>query len=295
MTLDTIAVTGGNGTIGRAILDHLSEYDYETVNISRGKRREDVSEHYLSADLLDAGETYSALSVSEPDAVIHMGTIPAPHHNPDFRVYESNVMSAVHVLEAAESLGLESVCLPSSINAIGSEHQERSVEVEYLPVDESHPRTPDDPYGIAKHAMEVTADGFARRPSTELSISSVRYPWVPSHEDMRAHFVEADRSIPALRNAHPGAGRDALFSYIDPRDAAAIARNCVEAEFDDHEIFWAVASDTTADAETDDLIGEFFPDVEVRGSVSGHESLVDLSKANDRLDWEPSHSWRDLQ
>lgn len=166
MTIDTIAVTGGNGKIGSAILEHLGEHGYETVNISRGKRREEASDAYVTTDLLDAGETYGALAKYNVDAVVHIGTIPNPYSNPDFRVYESNVMSGAHVLEAAESLGLESVCLASSINAMGSEHHERPAEVRYIPVDEGHSRTPDDSYGIAKHAMEVprTGSGGVPRP-----------------------------------------------------------------------------------------------------------------------------------
>lgn len=294
MTLDTIAVTGGNGKIGEAILAHLNDHGYETVNLSRGKRREEVSDAYVTTDLLDAGETYGALAKTDADAVIHMGTIPDPYSNPDFRVYESSVMSATHVLEAADGLGLESVVLPSSINAVGSEHQERPADVRYVPLDEEHPRTPSDPYGVAKHAMEVTADGVARRPSTDLTIASLRYPWVTTDEEMRDSFREPDRSLAALHDAHPATGRDVLFSYLAIDDAAAIARKAAEATYDGHEIFWAVAGDTTADAPTSELIEEFYPAADVRETPAGHTGLVDLSKARELLGWEPERSWRDL-
>lgn len=294
MTIDTIAVTGGNGKIGEAILDHLSDHDYETVNVTRGKQREDVSDRYVTTDLLDAGDTYGALAKYGADAVIHMGTIPNPYSNPDFRVYESNVLSAVHVLEAADELGLESVCLASSINALGSEHQERPADVRYIPVDESHPRTPDDSYGIAKHAMEVTADGFGRRPSCDLTISSLRYPWVMTNAEMREAFIEIDRSLDVLRNVHPATGRDVLFSYLAMADAMSIARKAVEADFEGHELFWAVAGDTTADAPTSALIEEFYPGVTVDEPPEDHETLFDLSKAESLLGWEPTQTWRGL-
>jgi len=293
MKIDTIAVTGGNGKIGEAILDHLSDHDYETVNVARGKQREDVSDRYVTTDLLDAGDTYGALAKYDADAVIHMGTIPNPYTNPDFRVYESNVLSAAHVLEAADGLGMESVCLASSINALGSEHQERPAEVEYIPVDETHPRTPDDSYGIAKHAMEVTADGFGRRPSCDLTISSLRYPWVTTDAEMREAFVETDRSLDALADVHPATGRDVLFSYLAMADATSIARKAVEADFEGHETFWAVAGDTTADATTPELIAEFYPEATVRDTPQGHSTLFDLSKAKEVLGWEPHRSWRD--
>jgi len=294
MTIDTIAVTGGNGKIGEATLDHLNDHGYETVNVARGKQREDVSDRYVTTDLLDAGETYGALAKYDADAVIHMGTIPNPYSNPDFRVYENNVLSAAHVLEAAESLGLEAVCLASSINALGSEHQERPAEVEYIPVDEGHQLTPDDSYGIAKHAMEVTADGFGRRPSCNMTISSLRYPWVTTDAEMREAFVETDRSLDALVDVHPATGRDVLFSYLAMPDATSIARKAVEADFEGHEIFWAVAGDTTADATTAELVEEFYPDATVRDVPEGRETLFDLSKAESLLGWEPKQTWRKL-
>lgn len=287
-----VAVTGGNGKIGEHILEHLDEHGYDTVNVARGKQREDVSDEYVTTDLLDAGEVYGALAKSDVDAVIHMGTIPNPYSHQGYRVYESNVMSGVHVLEAAEALGLESVCLASSINAMGAEHQTRPPAVEYLPVDEEHPRTPDDIYGIAKHALEVTADGIGRRPSTSVTISSLRYPWVTTEEEMREYFVERDRTLPALDDVHPATGEDVLFSYLNVDDGAAVARKAIEADYDGHETFWTVAPDTTADVPTAELAERYFPDADVRGELEGHDTLFDLSKAAELLDWEPEHSWR---
>lgn len=294
MTIDTIAVTGGNGKIGEAILEHLSDHGYETVNVARGKQREDISDRYVTTNLLDAGDTYGALAKYDADAVIHMGTIPNPYSNPDFRVYESNVLSAAHVLEAADGLGMESVCLASSINALGSEHQERQADVRYIPVDEKHPQTPDDSYGIAKHAMEVTAAGFGRRPSCDLTISSLRYPWVTTDAEMREAFIETDRSLDVLSDVHPATGRDVLFSYLAMADATSIARKAVEAEFEGYETFWAVAGDTTADPKTMALVEEFYPEAVVRNTPEGHETLFDLSKAETLLGWEPQRTWRDL-
>jgi nucleoside-diphosphate-sugar epimerase len=184
MSLSTIAVTGGDGKVGRAILENLATHSYETVNISRGKQREEVSDTYVTTDLLDAGQTYGALAMSDPDTVVHMGTIPNPYSHQEYRAYKSNTMSVMHLLEASEALSLESCRLASSINAMGAEHQVRPPQVDYLPIDEAHPRTPDDVYGIAKHAMEITADGFGRRPDSNVTISTSRYLWVPDEQEV---------------------------------------------------------------------------------------------------------------
>jgi nucleoside-diphosphate-sugar epimerase len=294
MALSTVAVTGGNGTIGKALLQHLNEHGYSTVNIARGKRRESVSDDYITTDLLDAGETYGALAASNADAVVHMGTIPSPGRHPQHRTYESNTLSSIHVLEASESLDFEACCLASSINVMGAEHQQRDPQVEYFPVDDSHPRTPDDIYGIAKHAIEVTADGFGRRPDSDLTISTLRYPWVASEQEIRTDISECDRSLSALRTDSSHTGVEVLFSYLHIGDACTLARNAVEADYTGHESFWAVAADTTAGVPSSDLINEFFPEPDIRTEFTGHETLYDISKADSLLDWTPELSWRDI-
>ncbi|MFB6202221.1 MAG: NAD-dependent epimerase/dehydratase family protein [Halorhabdus sp.] len=285
--MDTIAVTGGNGMIGRAILADLDDHGYRTVNVARGERREDIASEYRTADLLDAGHVYGSLARADADAVIHMGTIPDPIAHPGYVTYESNVMSSYHVLEAADELGLDAVCLPSSINVLGAAFQTAPTDVRYLPVDEAHPVTPRDPYGLAKHVIEVTADGFGRHPDGP-QIATLRYPWVGTDEQLAEKYVEEDRSLSALTDHD----RDHLFSYLHLADAASVARRAIEADITGHERFWAVAGDTTADVASTRLVDEYYPDVRRRHSVDGTESLISIEKARSRLGWEPEHTWR---
>jgi nucleoside-diphosphate-sugar epimerase len=289
--MDTVAVTGGNGKIGEAILEELVDHGYRAVNVARGKRREEVSDEYRTTDLLDAGEVYGSLAAADADAVIHMGTIPTPTSHPGYRVFESNAMSSYHVLEAATELGLEAVCLASSINVMGGVYQEAPMEVDYLPVDESHPVTPRDPYALGKHAIEITADGFGRRPDAP-PVSSLRYPWVATAEQLRETFTEADRTLDADLPAV--GGREDLFSYLHIEDGARVARLAVEADISGHERFWTVADDTTMETPTADLVDAAYPDADPRRAFDGTEAILDTSKAADLLDWTPEHSWRDL-
>jgi nucleoside-diphosphate-sugar epimerase len=174
---------------------------------------------------------------------------------------------------------------------MGSVYQDEPMEVDYLPVDEAHRLTPRDPYAVGKHALEVTADGFGRLEDAP-TLSSLRYPWVTTDEEMRETFREADRSLAALPDAMPGTVRNVLFSYLALDDAARVAADCVEADHDGHEAFWTVAADTTADATTPALVEEFYPDADVRREFEGHEALVDVSKAERLLGWTPGRSWR---
>ena len=288
MSIDRVAVTGANGKIGEAVVREFADAGYETVNLARGKRREDAADGYRTTDLLDAGETYGSLAASDADAVVHMGTIPWPARHPEHVTFESNAMSAYHVLEAATELGLETVVLPSSINAMGADYQEAPTDVRYLPVDEAHPLTPRDPYALGKRTTEVLGDGFGRRTDAP-QVASLRFPWVPSDEQVRERIAGTDRSLAAVRDS----GRSTLFSYLHLADAATIARAAVEADFDGHEAFWAVAADTNVAAPSERVAAECYPDAEIRGSLDGHESLVSIEKARDLLGWEPTHSWRD--
>ena len=63
----------------------------------------------------------------------------------------------------------------------------------YLPLDETHPRKPLDPYGLSKVVGETVADSFAR-----------------------LH----DIGICSLRFQDPGVKLGRLWSYLDARDVA---------------------------------------------------------------------------
>ena len=286
-----IAVTGGNGKLGRSILTELAEHGYVTVNCSRGSREESTADQYQSVDLLDAGETYGALAQTDVDAVVHVGTIPSPVRNPGYVTYQSNVQTAYVVLEAAEALGLDRVVLPSSINVMGATYQDEPTHVEYLPVDEAHPVRPRDPYAVAKRAMEVTADGVARRADAP-SIASIRYPWVATDEQLADRFGDTTDDLDAFEDWQVDATRDELFSYLHVEDAGAVARHAVEATFDGHERIWAVADDTSTTVPTERLVEACYADAEVRRTLSGNDPLVDCSKAEELLDWRPKRSWR---
>lgn len=290
--IETVAVTGGNGRLGSATIRELSSQDYRTVNLSRGARDEDLSDEYFFTDLLDAGSVYGTLARSNADAVIHTGTLPSPLTNPGYETFKSNVMTSYHVLEAAMELGLEAVCLSSSINALGATFQDEPMDIVYLPVDEEHPKTPRDPYAIGKEAMERIGDGFGRMQDTSMAISSLRFPWIAYPEELEQEFVENERTLERLRESRVKSFGE-LFAYIDIRDAARATCKAIESSWNGHEIFWIVAPDTTAEIESSILAAEFYSSATVREPLSANESLIDISKARDLLGWKPIHSWRE--
>ncbi|QIO23754.1 NAD(P)-dependent oxidoreductase [Haloarcula sp. JP-L23] len=295
--MGTVAVTGGNGRVGQAVLEHLGAEGYRTVNISRGKPDESHSDAYLTTDLLDAGEVYGSLAKSDADAVVHLGMLPTPERTPGYRTFESNAMSTYHVLEAAGELGVETVTLASSFSAIGGGFEPDPITVDYLPVDESHRLTPSTSYGLGKQTLETIADGFARRTADRpRTITSLRFPWVVDDEMARETFVEADRTLGGLRATDTlHTQRNTLFTYAHVSDVVDLVRRSVEATFDGHERVWVSAPDTSAETPTEAVVADLFPDAAVRADLSDHTALVDTSKAARLFDWAPSWSWRTLE
>lgn len=294
----TVAVTGGNGRVGRGVLAHLNETNYRTVNLSRGKRSESHSDQYLTTDLLAAGEVYGSLAKSDADAIVHLGMLPTPEVTPGYRTYESNVMSTYQILEAAGELGIDTVALASSFSAIGGGYDPAPITIDYLPLDEAHRLTPSDPYGMGKQTLEIAADGFARRPADRpQTITSLRFPWIVDDELARETFVETDRTISGLRDAGTFQNqRNTLFTYVHISDVIDLVRQTVEATFDGHERIWVSAPDTSAETPSREIATDLYPDAEVQDAFpeSAYASLVDTTKAEELFDWEPKWSWRQL-
>lgn len=287
--METVLVTGGSGRIGSGIVRHLNDRGYRTVNVDRvsDPGQADV---YIEADLTDAGEVYGAFARTEPDAVAHMGAIPNSGSHPDHVVFESNAMGTYHVLEVATALGIESLCMASSIQAMGSIMPPAPLAVDYLPVDEEHRQTPRDCYALGKQTVEVLADGFARRPEPPRTISTFRFPPVLEADTIRERFPEGDGTVESLSDG----GRDVLFSYVAVGDVADLVRRALEADFAGHERFMVSARDTRTTVPTAELIDAFYPDADTRTRLPEHGALIDTGKARRLLDWEPETSWRDL-
>jgi nucleoside-diphosphate-sugar epimerase len=293
MSLESVVVTGGTGRLGPTVIDHLREHGYTVTNLSRSGGADNADYDYR-VSATESGDLVAALSAVDADALVHLGTISTPDHDPGHRVFESNVQSTYVVLEAAAALDIDSVVVASSMSAIGGSFEPEPARIDYLPVDETHRATPSNPYGLGKYVAEETAAGFARRADAPTTIASLRFPWMPSEAEARATFAERDRTLSGLReNDFFHTARNTLFSYLGRADAARLVRRAIEAEFEGHEVFWAAAKDTSTTVGSDTLADEVYPDAELRGDLSGHQSLVSTAKASRVLGWEPEWSWRD--
>ena len=269
-----IAVTGGSGQIGRSIAAMAIRQGHSIVSIDRVPPANAVIQSAQTFVLADTNDYERLLGAFQGcDAVIHMAAIPSPDRHPNHVVHNNNVTGSYNVMRAAIECGIKRICQASSVNAIGLSYS-RVAHFDYFPIDENHPNYSEEPYGLSKWICEQQASGLARR-YEDLSIASMRFHWV----------IE-DRAISASRFGF--ATQDAamhLWAYTLLAPAARACLMSLDAAFKGHEVFYIAAPDTNIDVPSLELAARFFPDVPIRGDLSGNRSFFSSAKAERLMGW----------
>jgi UDP-glucose 4-epimerase len=266
-----IAITGGSGRIGRAVTALALAEGHGAVNIDRAPPQDTGQAPFIQAEVTDYAALVAALQGC--DALIHLAAFPSPGGHPPHVVHNNNVVGSYNALCAAVELGIERVCLASSINAIGGVYS-RAPRYDYFPVDEQHPTYNEDPYSLSKWICELQGDSIARRHET-MRISSLRF-----------HGVVPDRETMARYATHrPDLQAKHLWGYTS---VAAASRACLLALSNapvGHQAYYIVAPETTLADPSLELAQRYYPDVPIRGDLSDHTGFFDCAKAARLLGW----------
>jgi nucleoside-diphosphate-sugar epimerase len=269
-----IAITGGSGRIGRAVVEMALAQGHAVVNIDRTPPPEDVSHSDAPFIQTDIGD-YDAFerAMRGCDALIHLAAIPVPGRHPDHLVHNNNVVGSYNALRAAAELGIQRVCQASSINATGAAFSRRP-RYDYFPLDEQHPTYNEDPYSLSKWICEQQGDSFARR-YEGMTIASMRFHWVVPSRDVTAKYSSqiGDALIKHLW----------AYTLLD-----AAARACLLSltpQFSGHEAFYIVAPDIMMEQPSLELAQHYFPEVPIRSDMSGRNSFFSSAKAERLLGW----------
>lgn len=271
-----IAVTGGNGELGRSLIPYLLDHHHTVASIDRALPATSDPAHrsvlqHLVADTRDFGELVASLRGC--DALIHLAAHRSPKNHPDPIVYNDNTAGSYNTLSAAATLGINRVCLASSVNAIGGAFS-RQPRYDYFPLNEQHPTYAEDPYSLSKWVGEQQADAFARR-YADMRIASLRFHWLVNDYEraMQATAVLGDAVIKHL------------WAYTLLPEASRACLLALTANFTGHEVFYIVAPRTAAEAPSLELAQQHYPDTPVRGDLNGHNSFFDCTKAERVLGW----------
>jgi UDP-glucose 4-epimerase len=202
-----------------------------------------------------------------------MAAIPRPGLASEPATHNNNVVSSYNALHAATALGIRRICQASSVNAIGLSYS-RASHLHYLPVDEQHPNSSEEPYSLSKWICEQQADAFARR-FEDVQVASLRFHWVATSRDipLKGYARMPEESV----------GRH-LWGYTLLDNAARASLAAIDpGRFTGHEVFYITEADTASDVPTLDLLRKHHPGIPVRGDLSGRTSLFDSSKARRML------------
>ncbi len=285
-----VAVTGSGGRLGQRVTETLSAHGYKVmpVDLAGGQTNE-------PADLTDADAALRALEGAE--AVIHLArerfpyteqglydrvtqTWRAPDVTGDAHRFQRNVAMTYNILAASSSLGITRLVIGSSLAVYGLYYPLRPALPDYLPIDESHPRRPQDPYGLTKLAGEELCEAFARR--GDACIASLRFAGIA--DDAVYQRLIGRRQDPMVR------GLGSFWSYIDVRDAATACRLALEATCDGHEAFNICAPITYLATPTRVLLEQQLPDVrQVAFQADENYCCYASDKARETLGFNPRH------
>jgi len=280
MTPQTIAVTGGNGKLGQAVVADLRAHGNTVIVLDQNGAREDG---FVRVDLSDYGQVIDAVfgvndQHSGLDAIVHLGAVPAPGLVPDAAVFHNNMTSTFNVFQAARRAGITRIVYASSETVLGLPFE---TPPPYIPVDEEYDTRPESVYSLVKHLEEEMARKLVRWDPT-LSITALRFSNVMDPTDY-ASF--SDFTAPSRRWN--------LWGYIDARDGAQAVRRALAAAEPGFEAFIIAAADTVLTVPNDALVAAEFPGVVYTPTSGPHDTLLSIDKARRVLGFAPEYSWRD--
>ena len=148
----TSLVTGGAGFIGSHVVEHLLELGHTVVVLDdlSGGRKENVPSEAIfhEGSILDVDLINSLFEKYKFDYVYHLAAYAAEglsHYIRNFN-YQNNLVGSVNLINASVNYDVKCFVFTSSIAVYGTNT---------LPLVETQHPQPEDPYGIAKYAVEM--------------------------------------------------------------------------------------------------------------------------------------------
>ena len=150
--MSTVLVTGVAGLLGANFSRYLLDRGHEVVgidNLSGGFLSSvDDRVHFYSTDLMDEVAVNKIFKNHQPEYVYHFAAYAAEGLSPFIRKfnYENNVVCSINVINACVNGDVKKLVFTSSMAVYGEGNP---------PFTEDQLPCPEDPYGIAKYAVEM--------------------------------------------------------------------------------------------------------------------------------------------
>lgn len=165
-----IIVAGGAGYIGSHTVKELIREGFQVIifdNFSTGKKELVISGEVVEGDLMDKESIRKAFQSKNIGAVLHFASliqVGESYVNPQ-KYYTQNLISSLNLLEIMLETGVKNFIFSSSAAVYGVPQE--------LPIPESHPLNPINPYGQTKLFFEKILQDYER--AYGLKFISLRY------------------------------------------------------------------------------------------------------------------------
>ena len=135
-------------------------------------------------------------------------------------------------------------------------------------MDEKHPAHTEDDYSLSKWILEQQGDSFANR-APDMTISSLRFhALVPAPPELQD----------SLDPPEAGSARN-LWSWTLITEGARACELAITTGCKGHEVFTLTAPRTNSKRPSLELAKFAYPEVEIRGDLSGNKCFYDTRKA----------------
>lgn len=165
-----VLVVGGAGYIGSHATRQLSAAGHQVWvydNLSRGHRRAIPEGMLIEGEVADRPRLVAALRDHEIDAVMHFAAFALVNEsvNDPAIYYRNNVIAALELLDAMREAGVDRLVFSSTTATYG--------EPDDIPIPESTPQRPINPYGFTKLVIEQALADYAA--AYGLGYAALRY------------------------------------------------------------------------------------------------------------------------
>jgi len=166
-----ILVTGGAGYIGSICVEQLLNAGHAVTvfdNLTEGHRKAvDPRAQLIVGDLQQQGDIHGALEATRPEAVMHFAAnalVGESMTNPS-KYFRNNVYGGLNLLDAMVAVGCKKFVFSSTCATFGPP--------DHLPIDETLPQRPINPYGESKLIFEKVLRWYDE--IHELRFTALRY------------------------------------------------------------------------------------------------------------------------
>jgi UDP-glucose 4-epimerase len=296
-----VLVTGGAGYIGSICVEQLLDRGYEVTvfdNLAEGHRSAvDHRATFIQGDLNDLKSVSLAISTEKPDGVMHFAAhalVGESMQNP-YKYFQNNVHGGLNVLKAMVENDINRFVFSSTCATYGIPDQ--------IPIDETAPQKPINPYGESKLMFERVLKWFHEIHG--IHFASLRYfnaagasKRFGEHHRIETHLIPNILRVALGQSSHaeifgtdyPTPDGTCIRDYIhvlDLADAHILALNSSESDFYNLGTGGGTSVQEVIDA-CRQVTGHEIPVLKKPRRAGDPPRLISAStKANQKLGWNP--------